>query len=89
MLTESSEFHFCSVSSVNSVAKDIHVIIGTKAQLIKMAPVMKGLESNGVPYNFINLGQHAETVSKLLRQFQIQDPRFKIQEASPVSVGPC
>lgn len=69
------------------MAKDIHIIIGTKAQFIKMAPVMKGLESRGVPYNFINLGQHAETVSKLLRQFQIQDPRFKIKDSETKDVS--
>lgn len=59
----------------------IHIIIGTKAQFIKMAPVMKEFESRGVSCNFINLGQHAETVSKLLWQFHIQDPRVKIQDS--------
>lgn len=49
----------------------IHIIIGTKAQFIKMVPVMKGLESRGIPYNFINLGQHAATVKSLAEQFQI------------------
>ena len=50
----------------------IHIVIGTKAQLIKMAPVIKGFESRGIPYNFINLGQHAATVGKLSKQFGIQ-----------------
>lgn len=72
---------------MNSVAKDIHIIIGTKAQLIKMAPVMKGLESRGVPYNYVSLGQHAETVSKLLGQFQIQGPRLMVQDSGTKDVS--
>ena len=54
------------------VAKTIHIIIGTKAQFIKMAPVMKGLESRSIPYNLINLGQHAATVRKLASRFGIR-----------------
>lgn len=50
----------------------LHIIIGTKAQFIKMAPLMKGLESRGIPYNFINLGQHGATVERLKEQFGVQ-----------------
>ena len=31
----------------------IHIIIGTKAQLIKMAPIMKLLGQQGIAYNYI------------------------------------
>ena len=31
----------------------IHVFIGTKAQLIKMAPIMRVLQDRGHDYNFI------------------------------------
>ena len=53
----------------------IHIIIGTKAQLIKMAPVIKGIESRGISCNLINLGQHAATVRELLKLFEIQNSR--------------
>ena len=33
----------------------IHVIVGTRAQIIKMAPVIKELENRGINYNFIFL----------------------------------
>ena len=55
----------------------IHIIIGTKAQFIKMAPVIKGLESGGIPFNLINLGQHSETVKKLIKQFDAPVPDFE------------
>jgi len=50
----------------------IHIIIGTKAQFIKMAPVIKGLESRNISYNLINLKQHATTVKKVAKRFGIQ-----------------
>lgn len=86
MLTVSSEFRCSSVPSVNSVAKDIHIIIGTKAQFIKMAPVMKGLESRGVTYNFINLGQHGETVERLRKQFRVRSSEVQSSEADIISL---
>lgn len=54
--------------------KKIHVVIGTKAQLIKMAPVMQELEAQKTPYNFIFTGQHKETICNLLENFSIKNP---------------
>jgi UDP-N-acetylglucosamine 2-epimerase (non-hydrolysing) len=52
----------------------IHFIVGTKAQLIKTAPVMKELRSRDIPYNFIATGQHRETMDDLLDNFTIPKP---------------
>lgn len=52
----------------------IHVFIGTKAQLIKMGPIMKGLQDQGIPYRFIHSGQHQETMQDLVANFGIQPP---------------
>jgi UDP-N-acetylglucosamine 2-epimerase (non-hydrolysing) len=52
----------------------IHIIIGTKAQLIKMAPVMAELSRRGVPYRYISTGQHKDTVADLLLNFNVKDP---------------
>jgi UDP-N-acetylglucosamine 2-epimerase (non-hydrolysing) len=49
----------------------IHVFIGTKAQLIKMAPVMRVLQDRGHDYNFIYSGQHRDTVDDILHNFAI------------------
>jgi UDP-N-acetylglucosamine 2-epimerase (non-hydrolysing) len=52
----------------------IHVVIGTKAQLIKMAPVMKCLAERGIEYNFISTGQHRETMRDMLEDFELKGP---------------
>jgi UDP-N-acetylglucosamine 2-epimerase len=65
----------------------VHIIVGTKAQFIKMVPIMKELESRGVTFNFINLGQHAGTVSRLLRQFKVQDSKSRTQDSGAKDVS--
>ena len=45
----------------------IHFFIGTKAQFIKMAPVMVELEKRGVAFRHIDSGQHAE-LTRMSRQ---------------------
>ena len=56
----------------------LHVIIGTRAQIIKMAPVMKELEERGIDYNFIFLAQHKETMYEIFSQFGIKNPNIVI-----------
>ncbi len=52
----------------------IHVFVGTKAQLIKMAPVMKELAARGEAYNFVFSGQHRDTIDELLESFGLPEP---------------
>jgi UDP-N-acetylglucosamine 2-epimerase len=52
----------------------IHIFIGTKAQFIKMAPIMQKLNQEGIAYNFIDSGQHAGITSDLIRQFGLRPP---------------
>lgn len=47
-------------------------IIGTRAQLIKVAPVIKTFENNNLPVIFIMTGQHNDTMSDLIQEFGIQ-----------------
>ena len=56
----------------------IHIIIGTRAQIIKMAPIMKALEEKKIHYNFIFLGQHKETIYEIITQFGIKKPDITI-----------
>lgn len=49
----------------------IHVFVGTKAQLIKMAPVMRLMQDRGIEYNFIFSGQHKDTIDDILGNFSI------------------
>lgn len=52
----------------------IHIVIGTKAQLIKMAPIMVRLQERRVPYNFIHTGQHRATMDEMMLDFGIKGP---------------
>jgi UDP-N-acetylglucosamine 2-epimerase (non-hydrolysing) len=52
----------------------INIVLGTKAQLIKMAPVMKLLQEKNIDYRFIHTGQHKETMDIMYRDFKINGP---------------
>lgn len=54
-------------------------VIGTRAQLIKMAPVLRELEARNVPYRLIFTGQHLVTMTELLGEFGLRE--------SPVWLG--
>ena len=52
----------------------IHIVLGTKAQLVKMAPIMVRLAQRGHPYRFIHTGQHRATMDEMLREFGLRPP---------------
>lgn len=52
----------------------IHIAVGTKAQLIKMAPIVQSLEAGKASYNLIDFGQHAGLMTGLIRQFGLRKP---------------
>ncbi len=52
----------------------IHFFIGTKAQLIKVAPVILELDRRRIPYRLIDSGQHAEFTASLREDFAIRQP---------------
>jgi UDP-N-acetylglucosamine 2-epimerase (non-hydrolysing) len=58
----------------------IYVLIGTRAQLIKMAPVMIELKKRGVPYTYVSTAQHADTMDELHEDFGIRAPDFYLAE---------
>jgi UDP-N-acetylglucosamine 2-epimerase (non-hydrolysing) len=47
----------------------IHFAIGTKAQFIKMAPVMRVLERAAEPYHLLDLSQHGSLTGQILQDF--------------------
>ena len=62
----------------------IYLVIGTKAQLIKMAPIMVALRSRGVPYRYISTGQHQETMRDILDNFKLPGPDVCLYEKGDV-----
>lgn len=51
-------------------------IIGTRAQLIKVAPVIVGCEKRDLPCTLLMTGQHLETMQDLFDEFGIRTPRI-------------
>lgn len=51
-----------------------HIPIGTKAQLIKMAPLLREVERRELDYRFVLTGQHRETMSDLIDVFSLRQP---------------
>jgi UDP-N-acetylglucosamine 2-epimerase (non-hydrolysing) len=62
----------------------IHVVVGTKAQLIKMAPVMWAVRDLGMSHRLILTGQHAETMNEMLDDFGLRRPDVVLQESTDV-----
>ena len=56
----------------------IAIILGTRAELIKMFPIMKELENQKKEYYFIHTGQH--NLEKLCKTFEIKSPDFILSE---------
>jgi len=63
----------------------IHVLIGTRAQLIKMAPVLNEIERRNLPLNLIMTGQHQETMSGLLKDFGVAVPPIWLHTGKEIS----
>ena len=58
----------------------IHIFIGTKAQFIKTAPVIRELDKRKIAYNLIDSGQHAEISRKLIQLFGLRQPDLRLRE---------
>ena len=52
----------------------ILVFVGTKAQFIKTAPVLREFDRRNVPYRLVYTGQHSETFDVLERAFGTRKP---------------
>ena len=52
----------------------IAVVLGTRAQMVKMAPVMRAMQDAAIAYWFLHTGQHRETFDDLRQEFGIKPP---------------
>jgi len=50
----------------------LHIIAGTKGQLIKMAPIMMEMDRQKVEYKFINAAQHGKILDDISSLFQLR-----------------
>ena len=63
----------------------IHIAVGTKAQLIKMAPVLWRLKEKNITCNFIDLGQHALITKELRKEFGLGEPDVYLSEGKNIA----
>ena len=65
----------------------IHVFIGTKAQYIKTAPVIRALDTRRIPYNLVDSGQHRRLAQSLRRELAVRAPDVELGKAEDISSG--
>ena len=63
----------------------IHIIIGTKAQFIKMVPIIKGLKEKGIGFNLIDLGQHSLITQDLREEFDLNEPDYFLLKGTNIA----
>jgi UDP-N-acetylglucosamine 2-epimerase (non-hydrolysing) len=62
----------------------IHIILGTRAQLIKVVPIMAVMKEEGISYNFVHTGQHRITIDEILREFGLKGPDLRLCDGPDV-----
>lgn len=58
----------------------IHFVIGTRAQLFKMAPIMLECERRGLKWRWIYTAQHKDTFENTLKVFGLPKPHYVLFE---------
>ena len=66
----------------------IHVFIGTKAQYIKTAPVLRLMDARGVDYRLIDSGQHAVLAVSFQEEMGIRPPDVRLGDGVDVTSIP-
>ena len=65
--------------------KTLHVLMGTKGQFVKMAPLLRELDRRKIPYNFIHTSQHKEITDQIRDLFCLKEPDTYIVEIGRAS----
>jgi len=56
----------------------IHFVVGTRAQLFKLAPIMLECERRELRWRWVYTAQHRETIDASLRTFGLPDPDYVV-----------
>ncbi len=65
--------------------RQIFIILGTKAELIKLSPIMSALQQKNISYRFIFTGQHQNTVEDLRKNFGIKKPNVTLYTGKDIT----
>ena len=66
----------------------IHIFLGTKAQYIKTAPLLRLMDERGVPYRLIDSGQHGALSVGLREELSVRAPDHLLAEGSDIDTIP-
>ncbi len=66
----------------------IHIFIGTKAQYIKTAPLVRLMDRKGIGYRLIDSGQHATLSPKLRRELGLREPDHCLRRGEDIASVP-
>lgn len=63
---------------------EIVIVLGTRPEIIKLAPVVRACETNGVPYSVVHTGQHysEELDAVFFEQLELPDPDYNLEVGS-------
>lgn len=67
----------------------IHVVLGTKAQYIKTAPLLRLMDAENVAYRLIDLGQHGQLTQALRRELSVREPDVYLGGAKDITTIPA
>lgn len=71
---------------VNGKQKPVLVITGTRPEIIKMAPIIRALKAEGLPYIFVHCGQHYDynMAQQFIENLELAKPGYwlKIESTS-------
>lgn len=73
-----------SMGGTDSGAPPIYVLIGTKAQYIKTAPLLRLLQKRGVDYVLIDSGQHAAFTKRLRLELGVKTPEIMLADSGNI-----
>lgn len=63
----------------------IHIAIGTKAQCIKLAPILQKLQRDDIAFNLIDLGQHSLITRDLRDEFNLRGPDVYLSKGTNIA----
>ena len=66
----------------------IYFFIGTTAQLVKMAPLLKGAQDRGLKYRYIDSGQHPAGSKRMLEMLNLPEPDKTLNQGEDLATIP-
>lgn len=63
----------------------IFCFIGTRAQIIKMAPALLEMERRKLPFHLVLTGQHEDTIDQLITEFGISTAPVRLYQGKEIS----